>query len=199
MNVVFDIGNVLVRWEPKIAFRHAFESDAQIDAFFEEIGFFDWNLAQDGGRGRAEGVALIAERWPHYRDLIEGYFDRFGDVVADRIEGSWTILHELRNRGTRVFGLTNWAKDTWPIGVARHADLKDVFEDVVVSGFANMLKPDREIFDLLCTRNHLAPQDCLFIDDSKTNVDGAISAGWQGHHFTSPHMLRADLSERGLL
>lgn len=199
MNVIFDIGNVLIKWEPKNAFRHAFASDAQIDAFFAEIGFFDWNLAQDCGRSRDEGVAVIAEKWPHYRDLIDGYFDRFGDVVSERIEESWTILKELQSGGVRLFALTNWAKDTWPIGLAKHPDLQILFEDIVVSGLENVLKPERRIFDLLCSRNQIDQHDCLFIDDSATNVKGAIASGMQAHHFTSAAVLRADLIKRGLL
>lgn len=87
----------------------------------------------------------------------------------------------------------------WPVALEVHPQLGEAFEDVVVSGHEGRVKPDREIYDLLCRRNKLSPSDCLFIDDSAANADGARKAGWQAHHFTSPDGLRRDLNARGLL
>lgn len=197
--IVFDIGNVLLRWDPQAAFRHAFASDAEIDALLDEVGFYDWNYEQDRGRPRAEAVAAIAARWPEHAALMDGYFDRFGLTIRDRIQGSWDIAANLKVRAYRLWALTNFLADTWPAARHLHPDLTTLFEGILVSGHERMVKPDREIFDLLCTRADAAPEQCYFIDDSASNVAGARAAGWQAHHFTGPEGLHADLRDRGLL
>ncbi|MGX0974892.1 2-haloacid dehalogenase [Roseovarius sp. MBR-51] len=197
--IVFDIGNVLLRWDPQAAFRHALDSDAEIDALLTEVEFYDWNYEQDRGRSRAEAVATIAAHWPHHADLMDGYFDRFGLTIQNRIQGSWDIATTLKDSGHRLWALTNFSADTWPQALHLHPDLTTLFEGIVVSGHERMVKPDREIFDLLCTRANAAPEACYFIDDSADNVAGARAAGWQAHHFTGPEGLHADLRDRGLL
>ncbi|MAN99603.1 HAD family phosphatase [uncultured Roseovarius sp.] len=197
--IVFDIGNVLLRWDPQAAFRHAIGSDAEIDALLAEVGFYDWNYEQDRGRSRAEAVAAIAARWPHHADLMDGYFDRFGLTIQNRIQGSWDIAAALKESGHRLWALTNFSADTWPQALQLHPQLTTLFEGIVVSGHERMVKPDREIFDLLCARAKAAPEACYFIDDSADNVTGARAAGWQAHHFTGPEALNADLRDRGLL
>ena len=197
--IVFDIGNVLLRWDPQAAFRHAIGSDAEIDALLAEVGFYDWNYEQDRGRSRAEAVAAIAARWPHHADLMDGYFDRFGLTIQNRIQGSWDIAAALKESGHRLWALTNFSADTWPQALQLHPQLTTLFEGIVVSGHERMVKPDREIFDLLCARAKAAPEACYFIDDSADNVTGARAAGWQAHHFTGPEALNADLRDPGPL
>ncbi|MEO1138033.1 MAG: HAD family phosphatase [Pseudomonadota bacterium] len=198
MNIVFDIGNVLVAWDPRAAFRDAFDNDTEIDCFLADVGFFEWNLEQDRGRRRAEAVAAIAGDWPAQAALLDGFFDRFHLTIQHKIAGTWAIMERLRARGFRIFGLTNWGPDTWPVALEMHPQLGEAFEDVVVSGHEGLI-PQREIFELLCRRNLLSPSDCFFVDDSKKNADGARAAGWQAHHFVGPGGLRQDLTERGLL
>jgi 2-haloacid dehalogenase len=197
--VVFDIGNVLIRWEPRAAFRGALGSDAEIDALLDEVGFYDWNHANDRGRSRAEAVAEMAARWPGHADVMDGYFDRFGETIREKIAGSWEVLRALRDAGHRIWALTNFAAETWPEALRLHPELGEMFEGIVVSGHEGLVKPERAIFDLLCARAGVAPEACYFTDDSAANVEGARAAGWQAHHFTGPEGLRADLRERGLL
>ncbi|WP_297773217.1 HAD family phosphatase [uncultured Roseovarius sp.] len=199
MTPVFDLGNVLIRWEPQAAFRHAFADDAEIDAFFARIGFYDWNYEQDRGRSRAEAVAAIAALHPQHADLMDGFFDRFHLTIRDKIVGSWQLLADLRARGHAPWALTNWGPETWPEAPRLHPELMDMFEGIVVSGHEGMVKPDCAIFDLLCDRAGATAERCFFIDDSAANVEGARAAGWQAHHFTGADDLRANLRERGLL
>ncbi len=196
MNIVFDIGNVLIAWDPHAAFRHAFDSDAEIDAFLMDADFYAWNLEQDRGRTRQEAVAAVPEA---HAALMDGYFDRFHLTIQDKICETWSLMERLRGKGYGIYGLTNFAADTWPVALEVHPQLGEAFEDVVVSGHEGMIKPERAIYDLLCRRNKLSPSDCLFIDDSAANTQGARAAGWQAHHFTSPDGLRRDLNARGLL
>ncbi|MCB2136184.1 MAG: HAD family phosphatase [Rhodobacteraceae bacterium] len=198
-HIVFDIGNVLIAWDERAPFRDAFADDAAIDRFFAEVGFYAWNLEQDRGRSRAAAVAAIAERWPHHAPLLDRFFDRFDETIRRKVEGSWAVLDDLKAAGRRVFGLTNWGADTWPVARKMHPELDAAFEDVVVSGHEGLIKPDRRIYEVLTGRNDLSPETCLFIDDSAKNVDGARAAGWQAVQFTDAAALRADLEGRGLL
>ena len=197
--IVFDIGNVLIRWDPRAAFRHAFEGDAAIDKLFDEVGFHAWNLEQDRGRRRADAVAEIKAHWPQHAALMDGFFDRFGLTIRDRIEGSWRIVAELRARGHAVWALTNWGPDTWDVAVRLHPDLDTELDGIVVSGHEGLAKPDPRIFELFCDRAGAAPGACFFTDDSAANVAAARAAGWQAHQFTGAGGLRAELRDRGLL
>lgn len=196
MNIVFDIGNVLIGWDPYAAFRHAFDRDQEIDVFLMDADFYAWNLEQDRGRLREAAVAAAGAE---HAALLDGYFDRFHLTIRDKICETWSLMERLRSKGHGIYGLTNFAADTWPVALRVHPQLGEAFEDVVVSGQEGTVKPEREIYDLLCRRNKLSPSDCLLIDDSDANADGARKAGWQAHHFTSPDGLRRDLTERGLL
>jgi len=198
-HIVFDIGNVLIAWDKRAPFRDAFADDAAIDAFLAEIDFHAWNLEQDMGRSRTEALAAIALRWPQHVPMVARVFDRFGETIQHKIEASWTVLNDLKSAGRRVFGLTNWGVETWPVAQAIHPELREAFEDVVVSGHERLIKPDARIYQLLTARNGLRPEECLFIDDSLRNVEGARAADWQALHFTGPGELRADLAARGLL
>ena len=195
----FDIGNVLICWDPRAGFRHAFDDDAAIDALFDEVGFYDWHFEQDRGRRRADAVAEIEAQWPHHAALMDGFFDRFGLTVRDKIDGSWPIVADLPARGHDVWALTNWGPDTWGVAPKPHPELDTMFDGIVVSGHEGLAKPDPRIFDLFCDRAGVVPGDCFFTDDSAANVAAARATGWQAHHFTGAEGLRAELQDRGLL
>jgi 2-haloacid dehalogenase len=198
-NIIFDIGNVLIAWDERAAFRRDFPDDATIDRFLAEVGFYDWNLEQDRGRSRSEAVAAVSAEWPEYAPLLDQFFDRFPDTIQKKINGSWKILGDLRASGHRIFGLTNWGAETWPMAKDVHPELNNAFEDVVVSGHEKLIKPDRRIYEVLTDRNKLRPDKCLFIDDSPKNVEGARIAGWQALHFIGSDELRKSLEELELL
>ncbi|MBS0124905.1 HAD family hydrolase [Thetidibacter halocola] len=195
--IVFDIGNVLVRWDPRAAFRSALGSDAEVDAFLDRTGFFARNHRADAG----ETFAALAQELddPRDRALLAGYVDCYGLTIREPIEGTWALIDRLRRRGHALHAITNWSAENWDTGLALHPRLREAFGVTIVSGQERIIKPDRAIFDLLCDRAGVVAQDCLFIDDSPANVDGARAAGWQAHHFTTPEALEADLTQRGLL
>lgn len=197
-NIVFDIGNVLIAWDEHAAFRDKFADDAEIDRFFEQIGFYDWNLEQDRGRSREDAVTAISTDWPEHAPLMDEFFDRFPDTIRKKIDGTWDILSELASSGYPIFGLTNWGAETWPMAKQVHPELNDVFEGVVVSGHERMIKPDLRIYTILTDRHGLEPSECLFIDDSPKNVEGARKAGWQALLFTGPENLRESLKMMNL-
>ena len=198
-HIVFDIGNVLIAWDEHAPFRDAFADDTAIAGFLAEIGFYTWNLEQDRGRTRHEALAAMAVDWPGHVPMVARIFDRFDETIQCKIEGSWEVLNDLKSAGHRVFGLTNWGAETWPVAQAVHPELADVFEDVVVSGHERLIKPDARIYQVLTARNGLRPEECLFIDDSLANVTSARACGWQAHHFRGADGLAAELRKRGLL
>ena len=198
-NIVFDIGNVLIAWDEHAAFREDFPDDATIDQFFAEVGFYEWNMEQDRGRSRKDAVAEISAKWPQYTQLLDQFFDRFPQTIQTKIAGSWEILNALKASGFRVFGLTNWGAETWPMAQRVHPELLDAFEDVVVSGDEKLIKPDPRIYETLTRRNDLRAEDCLFFDDSPKNVEGARSVGWQAIHFTGPEALKRELEAMNLI
>lgn len=198
MNVVFDIGNVLIHWEPRALYRKIFQNEEEVSWFLENVCTHDWNLEQDRGRSFEEGVAEVTARFPQHAEAIAAYHARWTETVLGPIEGSVQILDELSARGTPLYAITNFNQDKFRETRQRFLFLS-AFRDIVVSGDERVIKPDPAIYRLLLDRNGLEAASCLFIDDSEKNVRGAEAVGMKGHHFTSPEALRADLAGMGLL
>jgi HAD superfamily hydrolase (TIGR01509 family) len=195
--VVFDIGGVLVDWQPHLAWLDEMGSRDAVEAFMARIDFRALNLRADAGERFADLAATLPD--PADARRLAAYVDAYPKTVEHRIEGTWDILDRLRAQGTPVHAITNWSAETWPRGLLAQPRLAEVFGVTVVSGQEGMIKPDPRIFRLLCTRAGVAPQDCVFIDDGPHNVDGARATGMDGIHFTGPDALAAALSDRGLL
>ncbi len=193
---VFDIGNVLVDWHPEAAFLPELGSLAAVQDFLARTDFFARNLRADAGAAWADLAAEIAD--PADRALFAAYPSRFAGCIPNAIEPSWQAMAALRAAGLAIHAITNWSAETWPLGMAAHPRLATAFGVTVVSGREGVLKPDPRIFNLLCTRTGLAPQDCLFIDDSAKNIQGAADFGMDTLHFTGPAALRDGLIQRGL-
>lgn len=194
---VFDIGNVLVRWQPHLAFAPDLGSDAAVDAFFARTDFFARNRRADAGIPWAELSAEIDD--PADRALFARYPALHALSLPATIAESWVLLDALKARGLAIHAITNWSADTWPAGVAAHPRLGSAFGVTVVSGREGVAKPDARIFALLCERAGLEPGECLFIDDAEANVAGARAFGMQAEHFTAPPALAAALGARGLM
>jgi 2-haloacid dehalogenase len=195
--IIFDIGNVLVRWDPVEPFLPLLGDRATVEAFLSRIGFSKLNLRADGGETFQDLAQEIAD--PQDRALFLTYLPNYATSIRDPIEGSWDLMARLRACGIEIHAITNWSAETWAQGLATHPRLGNAFGTTIVSGFERIIKPDRRIFELLCDRAAVAPSDCLFIDDSPANVAGARQAGLSAHHFFDPDGLERDLTERGLL
>ncbi|PZO66930.1 MAG: HAD family phosphatase [Paracoccus denitrificans] len=195
MNIVFDIGNVLIRWDPLAAFDGM--DRAEVEAAFDRIGFTDLNLRADGGERFADLAAEIADGAD--RALFLSYLPNYAATITQPIEGTWALMDRLRQVGHEIHAITNWSAETWPVGVAAHPRLATAFGVTVVSGQEGVVKPNPAIFAALCDRAGVAPDRCVFIDDSARNVAGARAFGMDAIHFTTPEALDAALTERGLL
>ncbi len=195
--VIFDIGGVLVDWQPHLAWSDLIGDRAQIDAFMTRADFRARNVRADGGARFSDLASKLDD--PQDADLLNAYVPNYTRTVQNRIEGTWAILDHLKSKNTPVHAITNWSAETWPEGLKAQPRLGEVFGVTVVSGQEGVMKPDARIFHLLCERAGLAPEDCIFIDDGPHNVDGACAVGMDGIHFTAPDALARELTSRGVL
>jgi 2-haloacid dehalogenase len=196
--VVFDLGNVLISWDPHPAIaREVGQEQARQFLTDETFGFQAWNRQQDAGRSweGAEDVAIKSH--PQWERAIRAYRANFEESMVGAIEDSVQILRELHAAGIPLYGLTNWSRELFPVARKRFAFL-ELFEDIIVSGEEGVAKPDPKIFEILHQRIGHALGSCIFIDDSMANIAAAREAGLNAILFTDTGHLREDLSVRGL-
>ena len=196
--VVFDLGNVLIRWDPGPAIAKAVGAE-QAARFLadEEFAFGAWNSEQDAGRSWDEAEEVAVRAHPQWEPAIRGYRENFPDSLIGAIDDSVEILRELHAAGIRLFALTNWSKELFPVALKRFSFL-DLFEDIIVSGQEGVRKPDPAIFEILRERIGSSLARCVFIDDSPANSKAAAAAGMDAILFSDTGHLRVDLALRGL-
>jgi 2-haloacid dehalogenase len=193
---VFDIGNVLLDWDPRHLYRKIFPDAERMEWFLREVCTSAWNLEQDRGRSFADAVA---ERIAHYPDLAEeirAYDERWLETVKRPISGSVAMLESLRRNGIRTYAITNFSAEKFRVAVEAFPFLGG-FDGVVVSADEKLLKPDAAIYRVLLERYQLSAADCLFIDDVLANVEAARAVGMHGHHFRDEEGLAQDLRRHG--
>ena len=198
MHIVFDIGNVLLRWDPRFLYRRIFADESRMEWFLTHVCSNDWNLEQDCGRSFAEAVREATLRHPDYAAEIAAYDERWQETLPHAIDGSVALVEALAARGAALYAITNWNGEKFRETRGRFAFLGH-FRDIVVSGDERLVKPAPAIYRLLLDRNGLEAADCLFIDDSAANAAGAEAVGMKTHHFRSPELLAETLRRAGLL
>jgi 2-haloacid dehalogenase len=196
--VVFDIGNVLIAWDPRWLFRKLMPDDAAIERFMVETDFLAWNVAHDAGQPFAEGIARHGNAFPHHRHLFEAFFARWEETMGEPIADTLALSRELRARGYRTLALTNFSAETFPRALRVHPFL-DEFEGILVSGREGLIKPDPAIYLRLCVRYRVEPTRAVFIDDSLPNVLGARGIGMHAVHFAPQIQLRHELEALGVV
>jgi 2-haloacid dehalogenase len=196
--VIFDIGGVLIEWNPRHLYSKLLPDDAAIEAFLQEIEFEDWNRRLDGGGLWGPGIAELAGRYPHRQALIEAAHHRWHEMLPGEIPGTVAILERLAASQVPLYAITNYSTEKWIETKARFSFFAH-FRDIVVSGDERMLKPDAGIYQLCLQRNGLEAENCIFIDDVSRNVAAASSVGIEGILFENPQKLEADLKARGIL
>jgi 2-haloacid dehalogenase len=196
--IVYDLGGVLIDWNPRHLYRKLFENEAAMEWFLAEVCHTAWNEEQDRGRTFAAAVEEAAARHPDQRALIEAYFARWGEMIAGEIEGAVAILAELRDAGCELHALTNWSAETFPFARERFAFL-DWFGTILVSADVGLIKPDPAIFRLLLERIGRTPAECIYIDDNARNIVAAAALGFDAIAFQSAAQLRDALDRRSLL
>jgi 2-haloacid dehalogenase len=196
--LVFDLGGVLVDWDPRYLYRQLFDDPDEMASFLAEVTTAEWNAYQDAGRPWAEAVELLVAEHPQRRELIEAFHGRWPEMLAGEIPGTVDVLADVRAAGVRLFALSNWSAETFPVARERF-DFLAWFEGIVISGDVGVNKPDRRIFEHLIEEFGIEPAAALFIDDSSANVDAATALGFQAIQFTDAMTLRGELERLGLL
>ena len=198
--LIFDLGGVLIDWNPRYVFQQVFDGDEErMEWFLANITTMAWNEEQDAGRDLQEATDWLIERHPDWAAQIRQYYGRWEEMLGGPIEGTVEILRQLRDEGNfRLVALTNWSHQTFPVAQERY-DFLGWFEGILVSGAEKMRKPAPEFYHLLIQRYGLEPERCFFIDDNARNVEAARALNIPSVQFTSPEELREVLVNRGLL
>jgi len=197
--VLLDLGGVLIDWDPRYLYRPLFQGDeAALQHFLAEICPPEWNRQMDAGRLFDDAIAERQRLFPEHAALIALWKTGWGQMLREPIHETVEMVDALRQRGHRLYALTNWSAETFPVARERFAFL-DWFEDIVVSGEVKLAKPDPRIFELTIERCGLTPASTLFVDDMRPNVEVARALGLHALHFEHPRKLRADLEGLSLL
>ena len=199
-NIIFDLGGVLIDWNPEYVYLEAFKGNRKkMENFFDEVCTFDWNENQDAGYPLADATEDRIALFPEQADLIRMYYGRWEEMLKGSIPGTVSILKKLlNNHGYRVFALTNWSAETFPIALKRF-DFLHWFEGIVVSGTERTRKPFPEIYETTLERYDLKASESIFIDDNERNIVAANLLGIQTIKFLNSHQLEKDLKAKEIL
>jgi 2-haloacid dehalogenase len=197
--VIFDLGGVLIDWDPRHLYRRLFGADtAAMEAFLAEVCTTEWNELQDAGRSFAEAEAEAIARHPDKRDLITAWARHFDEMIPGAITGSVDVLADLHAAGVPLYALSNWSAETFPSQRTRF-DFLAWFDGIVLSGEEQLIKPDARIYRRLLERYGVDPARAAYVDDVGRNAAAARELGIHGIHFTAPAQLRDELAGLGLL
>ena len=198
--IIFDLGNVLVNWDPLHVFNEKyFDSLEKRDQFFKEICTMDWNERQDEGRSIVEATQELIEKYPEWEQSIRDYYGRWTEMLGGPIHASVEILSQLKASGKyKIYALTNWQAGLFDIALVRYNFLH-WFDGRVVSGEEKLRKPFPAFYQRLLDRYNVNPSEALFIDDSLRNIKAAEAMGIKSIHFQDANQLRDELSKMKIL
>jgi 2-haloacid dehalogenase len=196
--IIFDLGGVLVDWNPQHLFRKIFPDQEEMDFFLREVCSLEWNAQIDRGYPFKVAIAELTAEHPEYTDQINAYFDRWDEMISGSFPETVKILKEIKDAGYPLVGLSNWSGETLP-RVAHQFEFLNWFDPLVLSGEVEMVKPDPDIYHYLLKEINREPGECIFIDDSEVNIQTAEKLGFEGIHFSSPQQLRDRLNQLGIL
>lgn len=194
--VLFDLGNVLVGWDPFLPYQGRYPR-ARVERFFTTIDFMAFNHEQDAGRAWADAREALARTHPEYVPMLDVYIAHFADSVTGDMPGAARLVADVKAAGVRTFGLTNWSAETFHVALQK-TTVVGALADVVVSGRERIAKPDPRVFDLAVSRFGLDPARTLFTDDAEQNTRVAAGRGFRTHPFQGPAGLRAQLRALGV-
>jgi 2-haloacid dehalogenase len=191
--IIFDLGGVLIDWNPRYVYNQVFDSEEKIDWFFENICTSEWNEKQDAGRSLQEATEELVAEYPGHEKEIRAYYHRWEEMLGGPIHETVEILRALiDSKKYKIYALTNWSAETFPVAVQRYNFLQ-WFDGIIMSGEEKTRKPFPEIYQLLLDRFDVDAREAIFIDDSIRNIRGAEAIGIAGIHFQSPQQLIQDL------
>jgi 2-haloacid dehalogenase len=197
--IIFDLGGVLIDWNPQYVFKKMLPDPEERNFFFQNVCTHDWNIEQDAGRTLHEATETKVLEYPAWENEIRAFYGRWVEMLGGPIQGTVDILKQLiDDPNYRVYALTNWSGETFPTALKMY-DFLHWFEGIVVSGDEKTRKPFAIFYDILLKRYNVEPHEAVFIDDAIVNVQGAEAVGIMAIHFHSPDQLRKALGELGVL
>jgi len=197
--IIFDLGGVLIDWNPAYVFDKLIEDENKRRHFFENICTAEWNEEQDGGRTIKEANKVLIAKHPEWKEHIEAYYGRWEEMLGGPIEETVEIFRELKESGNyKFYALTNWSAELFPIALQRY-DFLHWFDGRLVSGEEKMRKPFPEFFQLLLDRFQIKKEEAIFIDDNLRNAEAAGKFGFKTIRFTNPSQLKEDLQALRIL
>jgi 2-haloacid dehalogenase len=196
-NIIFDFGGVLIDWNPRLYYKNVFPDETEMDYFLTEICNAQWCMKIDGGYSFAQATKDLQVQYPEYHSHIELYLQNWELMIGGEIFKNTSLLNPLKEK-YRLFGLTNWSAEAFPIVFEQYQFFKN-FEGIIVSGFEKMVKPNKEIFELLLDRYKLAADESLFIDDNLNNITTAKEIGFSTIHINGDKSLEDQLMDLGLI
>jgi len=197
--VIFDLGGVLIDWNPRHLYRKIFEKEEQMEWFLQNVCTSDWNEQQDAGRSFEDGTNELLKKFPEHEAPIRAWYDRWQETMNGPIAGTVEILKQIReSKKHKLYALTNWSEQTFPWAL-KNFDFLHWFEGVVVSGHEKTRKPFPEFYQILIDRYKIEPSKTIFIDDVLRNVSGAQAVGIAGVLFRSPQQLKSELQKLGVV
>jgi len=193
--IIFDLGAVLIDWNPHYMYRTIFSDEEEMKNFLATVTTSDWNEEQDAGRSLADGTEILVKQFPEHEDNIRAFYGRWDEMLGEAFHDTVEVFRELKESGKyKIYALTNWSAETFPIALERFEFLH-WFDGVVVSGAEKMRKPAPEFYQLLLDRYHVKADEALFIDDNHRNILAAEKLGIQCVHFVGAEELRGRLEE----
>jgi 2-haloacid dehalogenase len=195
-NIVFDFGGVLVDWNPRYLYYPYFNGDkGKAEWFLGNVCTYKWNIQMDGGKPFSQGVAELTAEHPQWAEAIGVYHTRWNEMIGGEVEGTASLVRRLKEAGYKVYGLTNWSMETYPMIRDRY-EVFSLFDGVVVSGEEFLLKPDEKIYRCLLERYSLKAEESVFLDDNADNVAGAEAVGMEAICFESAAQAEQQLKQR---
>lgn len=188
----------MIDWNPRYLYRKIFANEEEMEDFLATVATMEWHLEQDRGRTTEEATALLLSEHPNYGREIEAYYARWDEMFEGPLEGTVDVLRELRDTELPLYALTNWSAEVFPLARQQYEFL-GWFDDIIVSGEERIIKPDREIYDVLVQRTGLDPATTVFIDDSRPNVLAAEELGFTAIEFRDAGKLREELARLQVL
>ena len=196
--IIFDLGGVLIDWNPRYMYRKIFKTEEETEWFLENVTTSEWNENQDAGYPLHKATEELVAKHPKWEPEIKAYYGRWLEMLGDQIHETVEILQQLKKTGKyKLYALTNWSAETFPHALERFEFFK-MFEGIVVSGEEKMRKPSAAFYKIIIDRYHLDPSKTIFVDDSLRNIKGAETVGITGIHFHNPSQLKEALQRMGI-
>ena len=196
--IIFDLGGVLIDWNPRYVYRKIFKTEEETEWFLENVTTSEWNENQDAGYPLHKATEELVAKHPEWEPEIKAYYGRWLEMLGDQIHETVEILQQLKKTGKyKLYALTNWSAETFPHALERFEFFK-LFDGVVVSGEEKMKKPSAAFYKIIIDRYHLDPSKTIFIDDSIRNIKGAEAVDITGIHFQNPPQLKEALQQIGV-